>query len=170
MGRRAKANRMITLFHLGWHWFLVAALILTLAWYAVILLLFRQKKQPAVLSPAEEAEDEFEHYETSGDPDGLLGQSVLPDGISEVPAHELVFVNRELQQGLVPDVLEELRSIFHVLETERGTKQDFISLFRLVSAKYRALAGTPSQRALNDYIRENALFPISDQELDHLWT
>jgi len=70
---------------------------------------------------------------------------------------------------VVPDVLEELKSIFYILETRQGTKADFISLFGLVSAKYPNIKGTANQQALNDYIRENVLFPMSDEELDSLW-
>jgi hypothetical protein len=76
---------------------------------------------------------------------------------------------RERQQGLVPDVLEELKSIFQILETEHGTKEDFISLFHLVSSKYPGIKGTSSQEVLNEHVRENVLFPISDKELDSLW-
>ncbi len=55
---------------------------------------------------------------------------------------------RETQLGLVPDVLEELKSIFHILETEGGGKSDFISLFGMVSAKYAKIKGTANEQAL----------------------
>jgi len=156
---------MITLFHLGWRTFLAVALILTLAWYTMIVPLLCRKK-PTVKQSINEPEDEFEVF---NDADDMLGKMSMPEGVSEVYAHELSFTGREAQQGLVPDALEELKRIFHILETENGAKSDFIGLFRLVSSKYRRLAGTPSQRALNEYIRENAIFPISDQELEQLW-
>ncbi|MGH7238097.1 MAG: hypothetical protein ACREGF_06185, partial [Candidatus Saccharimonadales bacterium] len=77
--------------------------------------------------------------------------------------------DRERQQSIVPDVLEELKSIFHILETKQGTKEDFISLFALISSKYPNIRGRSNQQALNEYIRDNVLFPISDEELDSLW-
>ena len=157
---------MITVTHLGWQTFLVAALILTAAWYAVVVPKLCPKK-PAGSLPCTPPDEEA--IETEQQMDELIGKAAMPEGVTEVAAHELAFVSREQQQGLVPDALEELKSIFHILETENGTKADFIGLFRLVAGKYRKLAGTPSQRALNAYIRENALFPISDTELEHLW-
>jgi hypothetical protein len=39
----------------------------------------------------------------------------------------------------------------------------------LVSAKHPKIRNTPNQQALNDYIRENLPFDISDEELDNLW-
>jgi len=157
---------MITVTHLGWPAFLVAALILTIGWYAVVIPKLCPKKT-AGSQAGTQAEEEA--VETGQQTDELIGKAAMPEGVTEVAAHELAFVSRENQQGLVPDALEELKSIFHILETENGTKADFIGLFRLVAAKYRKLAGTPSQRALNEYIRDNALFPISDTELETLW-
>lgn len=155
---------MIPFFHPGWTFCLIAAGLI-LGWYAVIVPKLCPEKRPSkTLSSATRADEREEAEEES-----LLGASVLPEGVTEVAAHELQFVPRDAQLGLVPDVLEELKRIFHILETGNGTKQDFISLFRAVSAKYGRLAGTPSQRALNEYIREHALFPVSDEELANLW-
>jgi hypothetical protein len=135
----------------------------------------------------EELEDEpFEE-------ENLMGKAALPEGMSRVSMSEFSFTplakvpaattgndweneeamerneEREAQLGLIPDVLEELKSIFHILETEQGGKVDFISLFGLVSAKYPKIKGTANERAINEYIRENVLFPISDDELNGLW-
>jgi hypothetical protein len=76
---------------------------------------------------------------------------------------------RERQQRLVPDAMEELKSIFYILERDKGGKEHFLSLFGLVKNKYATLRDSPSARALNEFIRENALFPISDEELINLW-
>jgi hypothetical protein len=76
---------------------------------------------------------------------------------------------RERQQRLVPDAMQELKSIFYILERDKGGKEHFLSLLGLVKNKYAALRNTPSARALNEFIRENALFPISDEELINLW-
>jgi len=119
-----------------------------------------------------------------------MGKSVLPEGMTRLSMAQFGFAprvskvqedekedfgndytneGRQRQQSVVPDVLEELKSIFHIQETQQGTKKDFISLFGLVSAKYPDIKGTANERALNEYIRENVLFPISDKELEQLW-
>jgi hypothetical protein len=136
-------------------------------------------------------DEEFEDGPLADEND-LMGKSALPEGMTKLSMAQFGFAPRvsdevqenwdegfndqhtndearERQQSIMPDVLEELKSIFHILETQQGTKADFISLFGLVSSKYRSIKGTANQRALNEYIRENVLFPISDSELDNLW-
>jgi hypothetical protein len=172
-----------------WQQFLIAALVLSIIWYSVVILLFYRQSIQDYLNrkskgnnPPESLghawDEEFED-EPLSDEDELMGKSALPEGMTKLSMSQFGFAprvgdedldeSRERQQSVVPDVLEELKSIFHILETQQGTKQDFISLFGLVSAKYPNIKGTPSQQALNDYIRENVLFPISDKELDNLW-
>jgi hypothetical protein len=175
--------------HFTWQQFLVAALVLSIIWYTVVILLFyRQRvhdylngnsKDSKTPEPLGHAWDEEFEEEPLSDDDDLMGRSALPEGMSNLSMAQFGFAprvsdedldeNRERQQSVVPDVLEELKSIFHVLETQQGTKQDFISLFELVSAKYANIKGTANQPALNDYIRENVPFPMSDEELDNLW-
>ncbi|MDB5086114.1 MAG: hypothetical protein JWR09_108 [Mucilaginibacter sp.] len=175
--------------HFTWQQFLIAALVLSIIWYAVIILVFyrqriqnylngkyKNNKPPEPLGHAwdEEFEDEF-----SNDENILLVMPGLPDGMSKLSMSQFSFgprgadedldVSRERQQSIVPDVLEELKSIFHTLEMQQGTKQDFISLFALVSGKYPTIKGTANERALNEYILKNAPFPISDNELSNLW-
>jgi hypothetical protein len=175
--------------HFTWQQFLIAALVLSIIWYTVIILLFyRQRivdylegkqKMGSPPEPLGHAWDEEFEDEPLSDQDELMGKSALPEGMTKLSMSQFGFAprvgdedldeSRERQQSVVPDVLEELKNIFHILETEQGTKQDFISLFGLVSAKYANIKGTPNQQALNDFIRENVLFPISDKELDNLW-
>ncbi|WPU97832.1 hypothetical protein SNE26_17540 [Mucilaginibacter sp. cycad4] len=152
----------------------------------------RDGKQPEPLQHAwNEDYEEFSEDEASD----LMGKTVLPKGVSQLGMNMFGFApdvsekdkghnwdeqedlnneikdddHRQVQQSLIPDVIEELKSIFHILEKEQGSKPDFISLFGLVKAKYPAIKGTANQQALNDYIRDNVLFPISDKELDSLW-
>lgn len=171
--------------HFTWQQFLIAALMLSLIWYLVVIpLLCRDswknlwKRKSSVMSPeplAHEWAAALGGSETIDD--DLMGKPKLPEGMSRGSMSMLRFAGGEdleedrrfRQRGLVPDALEELKSIFQVLEREQGSKQDFIALFGMVKAKYAAIAGTTDELALNGYIRENALFPISDEELDHLW-
>ena len=184
MERQDKSNFMILHFF-TWQQFLVAAVIFTVAWYTVIFFLFFRGKLTAKLhgktKQPEKLRREWDE-ELEDDPDeedDLIGKQALPEGISEVDAHLLGFApkvrehddddSRETQLGIVPDVLEELKTIFHIFETEGGTADDFISLFGLVKAKYPRIAGTPNESAINEYIRENLPFDISDDQLTNLW-
>lgn len=154
---------------------------------------YKDNKPPEPLGHA--WDEEFED-EPSEDENDLMGKPALPQGMTRLSMAQFGFAppidepvvkqelkenreedfenenideSRKRQQSVVPDVLEELKIIFHILETQQGTKQDFISLFGLVSAKYPKIKGTANEQALNEYIRENVLFPISDKELNNLW-
>jgi hypothetical protein len=175
--------------HFTWQQFLIAALVLSSIWYTVVILLFYRHRIKDYLNgknkgnnppePLRHVWDEDFEDELLGDEDDVMGKPALPEGLSNLSVAQFGFAprtsdedldeSRQRQQSVVPDVLEELKSIFHILETQQGTKQDFISLFGLVSTKYPNVKGTSNQQALNDYIRENVLFPISDEELDSLW-
>ncbi len=172
-----------------WYHFLIAASVLALVWYLAILLYYRGKvfhlipvrfkqKQPEKLK--REWDEELE--EPENEDEDLIGKQAVPEGVSEVNMHQLGFApkakseedgihedNRFRRSGLIPDVLEELKSIFRILEKENEGKEDFFSLFALISAKYPKIKGTPNQQALNDYIRENLPFEIAEEELDKLW-
>ena len=157
-----------------WQQFLIAAVIFTVAWYAGFLLLIAKNrtKKNKVERLQKEWEDEL-------DEDDLIGANRLPEGISEVEAHTLDFApkiwdeteeeTRETQLGVIPDLLQDLKTIFNILEKESGTKDDFFSLFAPVKARYIIMSGSAQEAALNEFIRENALFPISDEELINLW-
>lgn len=169
--------------HFTWQQFLIAALVLSCIWYLIVALFYHEKlrglfarKDNNLQGPLKHVwEEEYDEL-PDDDKDNLLGKPVLPDGMSRISMNMFGFAPDmsgkaiEEQQGLIPDVIEELKSIFHIIEKEQGTKEDFISLFGLVKAKYAPICDTPNQRALNDYIRENALFPISDDELTNLWS
>jgi uncharacterized protein YozE (UPF0346 family) len=77
--------------------------------------------------------------------------------------------DQEEQLGLLPDFLEELKTIFNILEKEDGKKADFISLFGMVKAKYPKATESANLDAINQYIREHAPFLLSNEELDNLW-
>jgi len=178
------------LHYFTWQAFLVAALILTLIWYAVVILLFYRKelndflsgnRSPAVQpEPLTHAWDEDFEDDPLADEENLIGKPVMPEGMSRLSMSQFGFApnmketaiqddDKETQLGLIPDVVEELKSIFHILDTEHGDKEDFISLFGLVSSKYPKIRNTANQQALNDYILENLAFEISNEELDKLW-
>ena len=182
-------SKEIMLQHFTWQQFLVAALILSLIWYMVVVPLFYRnelnyllsgkRKQVTPSPPLPHVWDEEFEEEPFGE-ESLVGRSRLPEGVTRVSMDQFSFAplvattvvedeSKDTQLGIVPDVLEELKRIFHILERDKAGKGEFISLFSLVSVKYGRIKGTANEQALNEYIRENVLFPISDEELDNLW-
>lgn len=133
-------------------------------------LLHGKKKDNDPPEPLGHAWDEDFEDEPEDEPDDLIGKSAMPEGMTKVSMSMFGFApgiseeaqeqetvtirnkedefkndtgddDRERQQSVIPDVIEELKSIFHILETEKGTKEDFLSLFALVSSKYQRIRG-----------------------------
>ena len=167
-----------------WQHFLIAALIFSLIWYLAVFIYchrrnsgsFLKRRQPQKLT--REWETDFD--DDSETDDDLIGRPVLPEGVSEVSMHMLGFApkvdenrasedERYIQLGVLPDVLEELKRIFNILERENGTKEHFISLFALIKSKHPGLANTANSKSLNQYLSENLPFELSDEDLNKLW-
>jgi len=159
--------------------------------------ILKSKQQPEIQGgPLKHAwEDDYEEM-PADEEDDLIGKSVLPEGMTRVSMNMFGFApklaagtsapdqenegilrdnqpesddSRQMQQGLVPDVMEELKKIFYILENDQGGKEQLMSLFGMLKNKYGAIRHTPSESAINEFIRANVLFPISDDELQNLW-
>lgn len=173
-----------------WQQFLIAALVLSLIWYAVLILLFYRKKiidaiqkkrmsgGPRIQSSYNPREQKKTESSSEEDRDALIGKTALPDGVTEVGMDLYSFAPKEdadpdadkvARLGLVPDVLEEIKTVITIIGTEGGTKEDFFSLFKLVSAKYPMMRDSPHRNYVNDYIRENVPFTLSQEDVDKLW-
>jgi len=195
MGLRVKENFMIVLHPFSWQQFLVAALVLTLIWYALIgALYFRREiadlfsgRPRAVLGDARLGAGLSSGLRVVAgeeeEPDSLLGAPRDPEGFASVPMHQFSFAGgssssvvqvleedeREAQLGLVPDLLEELKEIFYLLERNGGDRSDFEELFQPVAARFESVITTPSFAAVNAYILENVPFALSESELEAMW-
>jgi len=161
---------MILLHHFTWQQFGIAATILAVIWYGIIwLVYYRKPTQTANEQPLghywEMAEEEQEDYED------LMGGQLESDGVSVVPADGFRFAGtaQDNLRGLIPDMLEEVKTIIHTVETQNGDKDDFIGLFKLVSAKYARLKASPQLAAVNEWIQDNVPFNLSNEELTALW-
>jgi len=169
---------MILLHHFTWQQFGIAAIILTLIWYAIVLLLYFRSDLKALFSrPAQEPlPHRWENGEEDWEDSLLAGDALEDEGVSVLASDGFSFAGgRKSQQGedellgLVPDALEEIKSIIYTVETQEGDKSDFISLFKMVSAKYERLKTGPHLAAINDWIRDNVPFRFSNEELTALW-
>lgn len=163
-----------------WAQFLVAAAVLTLVWYCLIIFLFYRKELKSFLdgkpAPVEANQPLPHHWDQKVDQfeqeaeDYLMGKSKMPEGVSVVSAEEIGFADLKPQQlGLVSDVLEEIKTIFGILIKEDGNKQDFLHLMQSVRDSYPKIASHPNLNQINDFIITNASFHISKDEMDELW-
>lgn len=109
-----------------------------------------------------------------------MGKSKMPEGLEVVSMDALSFSvgdesssidenHKSDQLGLVPDVIQEIKEIFGIIEKEDGTKQDFFSLAAMISEKYGRIGSNPNIGRVNEFIRDNAPFALTLEELEYLW-
>ncbi|WP_316753284.1 hypothetical protein [Pedobacter gandavensis] len=163
-----------------WAQFLVAAAVLTLVWYCLVILLFYRKELKSFLNgkPTQSKaieplphhwDQQVDQFEQEAE-DYLMGKSKMPEGVSVISAEEIGFADAKPQQlGLVADVLEEIKTIFGILVKEDGNKYDFVNLMQSVRESYPKIASHPNLDQINDFIISNASFHITREELDTLW-
>lgn len=192
MGRRVNFFDMIILHQFSWQQFLIGALLLTFSWYVFIGVLYFRKETVALFSGKQRAGvrklagvvDGKRLVLEDGDDDGLLGAAREPEGINTVAMNEFSFAGaghtraaeevseedlRGIQLGLVPDLMEELKTIFYRLERDGGGREDFVALFEPVAAKFEPVITSPAYSAVNAFILDNVPFALSEAELKAMW-
>lgn len=180
-----------------WQQFLVAAMVLSALWVLGVWLIYWRPLSRGGLSGGsgqglEDAlphswQDEVDEFSAvNALDDGLMGKPALEHGVSVLNADEFSFVPMEEREepydrgegrklgveallGELADAQEEIKGICRILEKEDGSKEDFFALFEVVRLKYPKLSGTELLGELNDFIREQVPFYLSEQELDSLW-
>lgn len=171
----------------SWTTFLVFFAVLSALWYLVLLLTVFRKDAIAFLSGAASKSSIGSVSDTVSSeqqPDSLeqeiMGKSKMPEGLEVVSMAALSFSVRENssgidenhksdQLGLVPDVIQELKEIFGILEKEDGSKQDFFALAAMISEKYGRIGSNPNIGRINEFIRDHAPFAVTLEELEYLW-
>ncbi|MES2418313.1 MAG: hypothetical protein V4541_09000 [Bacteroidota bacterium] len=167
-----------------WQEFLIATLVLTLVWYAGIILLFYRKEVNNFLSgKLDQKADPLTHrWKNKVEPleqqsedvsEDLLGKPKVPEGMCTVSMGKFGFAKDDIakaqQIGLVPDVLQELKILFALLEKEDGNKKDFFNLMEVVREKYKQVGSNPNIGRINEFIIVHAPFHLTAEELENLW-
>lgn len=179
--------------HFSWGHFLIASIVLNLVWYVFVVLVFYRAEVLAFLGrgggdftpvnggplssarPLSQAPNHDRDKEIEEEVDAaLMGTSRLPDGVEVKSSSQVSFSTsdedgRYEQVGLVADVVQDLKNIFSALESSGGGKAEFMRGVSELREDYGNISGHPSIGAINGFVRERALFPISDAELDELW-
>jgi hypothetical protein len=180
-------KEIIMLQQFTWQQFLIATLVFTFLWYLAIVLIFYRDKFLGLLNgekTAGQAEPLPHHWEkgvdqlteTENEDDfGLMGKSKLPEGMSRIGSDTLMFMGTDQkdhkmeQVGLVPDVLQELKTVFSSLEKNDGNKKDFLEMMAEVRDKFPKIASSPNIGRINEFIAEHAPFHLHPEELENLW-
>lgn len=171
----------------SWTTFLVFYAVLSALWYLALLLTAYRKDAIGFISgfdsgslPVSERKAELPEEHIDAPEQEIMGRSRLPEGLEVVSMGALNFSvadkssgidedQKSDQLGLVPDVIQELKEIFGILQSEDGTKQDFFSLAAMISEKYGRIGSNPNIGRINEFIRDHAPFAISLEELEYLW-
>ncbi|MFA6275795.1 MAG: hypothetical protein WC622_03550 [Pedobacter sp.] len=166
-----------------WQQFLIASMVLSLIWYAGVILFYYRTEFLSFLGRTENSKSEpLPHRWETGvevlengnlQEDELIGKAKLPEGVASVAIGSFGFVQtedeRETQVGLVPDVLQEIKEIFGIIEKEDGSKKDFFNLMEMVREKFPKIGSNPNITRINQFISEHAPFHLSADELENLW-
>jgi hypothetical protein len=157
-GRLKKGGFMFV--HFTWLQYGIVALTATAVYYAWIGWRYFRREIVRLLAPQTSDEElwEDEVYQP-------IGHSALEEGSVILAAEDLDFAEPLDLLGVVPDLLEEIKSLAMAAES----KADFLSLFKLIAAKYPQVAGSPQQSAIYGFIREQATFQLTDSELNQLF-
>lgn len=171
----------------SWTTFLIFFAVLSALWYLALLFTVFRKDAIAFLSGASSKSSIVSISDTVSSkkqPDSLeqeiMGKSRMPEGLEVVSMGALSFSvpddslgvdenHKSDQLGLVPDVIQELKEIFGILEKEDGTKQDFFSLAAMISEKFGRIGSNPNIGRINEFIRDHAPFAVTVEELEYLW-
>lgn len=161
-----------------WLEFLACALPLTLAWYAWLLLIYngggdvRQAGRDArgLFSPVQA--DSMRNVPAERGDEGVMGKSKMPEGSTRMLASDVVFAGdlaEDFSDGVIPDVMEELRMLFMALAQQDGSKTDFFRLMEGLKLRYPGLRSHPQLASLNAFLSEHAPFLLEAGELETLW-
>jgi hypothetical protein len=168
-----------------WQAFLIAAVVFSLVWLAVILLLFYRKELNAFLSGKVEKPVEPLRHAWADDfeavPDeGLMGKPALQDGVSVLEQDEFSFAPSEFKESnenagadelLQSDVFDLMENIKPLLGNKVLGKEDFIDQVNDYVHGYSKLVKSPLLDSVYELICEqvNASdlleFELSAEEL-----
>lgn len=171
------------LYKITWQHYLLFVAIALALWYGMLLLVYHRNDAKRLLNKVNKKAKPNEGFPNEDEPDeDLIGKPEEEYGVSIADSQDISFGLKSAQakktgqfsngddlNGLIPDVLEEIKSIIYTVETEQGTKADFISLFKLVSANYPNIKAIRQLDALNEWISDNLPFELTQEELLQLW-
>ena len=171
------------LYKITWQHYLLYVAIALALWYGIVLWIYYREDAKRFLNKVNEKAGTDEGLPDNDEPDeNLLGKPEEEYGVSVVDSQQISFEakpayqektdqfsNEDDLKGLIPDVMEEIKSIIYTVKTEQGTKDDFISLFKIVSSKYPNIKDIRQLEAVNEWISDNLPFELTQEEFLQLW-
>jgi hypothetical protein len=85
-----------------------------------------------------------------------------------------VKVNNSYLISNFSEMISEVKTLIRVINESEESKENFEMLFRLIIQKYPALAGTPYQQQIIDFLLSEGVpefpFPLTETDLTNYWT
>lgn len=171
------------LYNITWqHYCLYVAIALAL-WYSIFFWIYyggkarnlfkkrdgKQLPQDGFLDPDETDEDLL------GKPAGEYGVSIAESqdisfntktagaGKTDVERHE------DNLRGALPDLVEEVKQIIQTVQSEQGSKADFLALLEFTLPKYQDTMSRSELEAIAEWTRNNSPFELTREDLSSLW-
>ena len=179
----AGLKQNIMLYNITWqHYCLYVAIALAL-WYGVFFWIYYGgkaqnlfKKRDGKLFPGG---DILDPDETDED---LLGKPVEEYGVSTAEGQDISFSaktagagktdaarHEDNMRGALPDLMEELKLVIQTVQSEQGSKEDFLALLEFTLPKYPGITSRSELAAIGEWINNNSSFELTREDLSRLW-
>lgn len=170
------------LYNITWqHYCLYVAIALAL-WYGVFFWIYHGGKAKNLFKKRD-----GEHLPQSGllDPnetdEDLLGKPVEEYGVSTAESQDISFNTKtagsgktdaerhgDNMRGALPDLMEELKLVLQTVQSEQGSKEDFLALLEFTLPKYPGITSRPEIEAIAEWVGNNSPFELTREDLSRL--
>ena len=72
-------------------------------------------------------------------------------------------------RGALPDLMEELKLVIQTVQSEQGSKEDFLALLEFTLPKYPGITSRSELAAIAEWINNNSSFELTREDLSKLW-
>lgn len=173
----------IMLYNITWqHYCLYVAIALAL-WYSVFFWIYYGSKAGNLFKKGNGKHlpdcDLPDPDETDED---LLGKPVEEYGVSTAESQDISFNTKtagarktdaerheDNLRGALPDLMEELKLVLQTVQSEQGSKEDFLALLEFTLPKYPGITSRSKFEAIAEWINNNSPFELTQEELSRLW-
>lgn len=160
-----------------WQQFMICITGTSVIYYAALSLLYYREELDALFRRRRSVSVSV--YQ-DGIEDDLLGRPADEEGFTSSPMEDLRFPsdevirdNQEVLLGQIPDLLEEFKTLISITAETGESKEEFLSLFRFIIAKYPATKRSNCREAVNMYVLENSegklSFSLTEEDLIQCW-
>lgn len=153
-----------------WQQFLVASAVLSIVWYAGVIFLYYRQELNAFLNP-KPSKAHSEPPPAEPETDDLIGETLLPEGITESGMEEVGFANQSdrcQQLGATPDLLEDLKEMFYVAERKEATWDEFLEMMEPFRERLRAAISESNRSAFLSFFDQYSPYELSEKDLQEI--